>query len=194
MLPYATAAFNWFLNEDSQESPHFLYFRCDPYLPHLAAFLQPKLRYLGSDIGKICLNKLRQAYTLAALNTKETHSKQSKEKYDDIPHYKIGDLVMIRNFDKKSNWKAKHITDFRVVQLMGPRQLEVSNPTGRLRKVNICNVDRILPSDQIVHLIPDEQVFGRKGKYINNPHILNEVAIIDAFLHEHFPHVRIKHS
>ena len=39
LLPYAMAAFNWFPNEHSQESPHVLYFRCDPYLPHLAAFL-----------------------------------------------------------------------------------------------------------------------------------------------------------
>ena len=37
---------------------------------------------------------------LAALNTNEAHSKQSKDKYDDIPHCKIGDLVMIRKFDK----------------------------------------------------------------------------------------------
>ena len=37
LLPYATAAFNWFPNEHSQESPHFLYFGCDPYVPHLAA-------------------------------------------------------------------------------------------------------------------------------------------------------------
>ena len=27
LLPYATAAFNWFPNEHSQESPHFLYIR-----------------------------------------------------------------------------------------------------------------------------------------------------------------------
>ena len=47
----------------------------------------------------IHLDKLRQAYMLAALNTKEVHSKQSKEIYDAIPNYKIGDLVMIRNFE-----------------------------------------------------------------------------------------------
>ena len=43
-------------------------------------------------------------------------------------------------------------------------------------------------------LKPDEQVFGRKGKYINGPCILKEVAIIDAFLHENFPHVRMEHK
>ena len=37
---------------------------------------------------------------LAALNTKEACSKQNKEKYDDVPQYKIGDLVMIKDFHK----------------------------------------------------------------------------------------------
>ena len=47
---------------------------------------------------------------LAALNTKEAHAKQRKQKYDDIPNYKIGDSVMIRHSDKKSNWHAKYLT------------------------------------------------------------------------------------
>ena len=71
---YAIAAFNWFPNEHSQESPHILFFGCDPYLPHLAVVLQLKLGFLGSDQGMIHLNKLSQAYMLAALNMKESHS------------------------------------------------------------------------------------------------------------------------
>ena len=51
LLPYAMATLNWFLNELSQEYPHFLYFGCNPYLPHLTTFQQPKLRYLGTDKG-----------------------------------------------------------------------------------------------------------------------------------------------
>ena len=39
---------------------------------------------------------------LAALNMKEVHSKQTKWRYDDVPSYTIGDLIMIKNFDKKS--------------------------------------------------------------------------------------------
>ena len=113
LLPHAIAAFNWFPNENSQESPCCLYFRYDPYLPHLEAFVQP-LRYLGLNEGMIHLNKFRKAYILAAPNAKESHYKQSKEKYDDIPQYKIGDLVMIENFDKKSNWDAKYIPNFRI--------------------------------------------------------------------------------
>ena len=81
-------------------NPPFLYFRWDPYLSHLAAFLQPKLRYPGSDEGMTHLDKLRQAYMLVALNTKEACSKQNIDKYNDIPQCKIGDLIMIKNFDK----------------------------------------------------------------------------------------------
>ena len=100
LFPCATAAFNWFPNEHSQESPHFLYFGCDPYLPHSATFLQPKLRYLGSDEGMTHLNKLHQTYMLTALNTKEAHSKQKHEKHDDVPTFKIGDLTTVKYFDK----------------------------------------------------------------------------------------------
>ena len=37
---------------------------------------------------------------LVALNTKDAYSEQHKGKYYGIPHYKIGDLVMIRNYNK----------------------------------------------------------------------------------------------
>ena len=56
--------------------------------------------------------KLRQTYTLTALNTKEAHSKQKHDKHDDVPQFKIGDLIMIKKFDKKSNWNAKYVPNF----------------------------------------------------------------------------------
>ena len=61
-----------------------------------------------------------------------------------------------------------------------------------MKKVNVCDMQKIFPMDHIVSSILDKPVFGRKGKYINDPHILREVAIIDVSLHENFPHVRIK--
>ena len=85
---------------------------------------------------------------LAALNIKDTCTKQSKEKYDDVQNYIIGDLVMIRNFDKKSKWDVKYIPNFRIVPLIGSRKLQVADPTGRLRKFNVCDVHKILPSAQ----------------------------------------------
>ena len=101
---------------------------------------------------------------------------------------------MIKNFDKDLNWDMKYLPNFRIIRLIGPGQLEVSDLTGRLWKANISNVHKILSSDFIISSIPDEQVFGRKGKYINDPHILKEVLVIDVFVQENFPHVRIRHK
>ena len=81
---------------------------------------------------------------------------------------------------------------FRVVKLIGTRQLEAPNPTGRLQKVNILDVHKIIPADFIVSCLPDKQVFARKGKYINYPHTSEEVSAIDAFLDDYFPNVRLR--
>ena len=109
-----------------------------------------------------------------------------------MPTYKIGELVMIINFDNKSKWNTKYIPNIRIVCLLGPRQLEVSDPTGTLWKVNVCGGHKTLPSDHIVSSWPEEHVFGRRGKYINDPYIPKELAIIHTFLHKNFLHVRIK--
>ena len=192
LLPYATAAFNWFANEHSHESPHLLYFGHDPYLSHLAALLQPTLWYLDLNKDIIHLDKLRQAYMLAALNMRGAWSKQPKHKYDNVPIYHIDDLVMITNFDTKSNWDAKYIPNFRVVHVIGSPQLEVSDPMGRTRKINVCNAHKIMPSDHIISSTLDRQVCSQKGKYINDPRIIKEVVIIDAILREEFHQVMVR--
>ena len=184
--------FNLFPNEHSQESPHFLYFGQDSYLLHIAEFLQLNLRYLALEESMICIDKLRQAYMLAALNKREAHSMQIKQRYGDVPNYKIGDLVMIRNFDKKPTWDAKYVPNFRVVCLIGSRQLEISDPSDRTTKINVGDAHKIVLSDHIISSILDKKVFVRRGKYINYPRLLREVAIIDTFLHENFPQVRIR--
>ena len=93
-------------------------------------------------------------------------------KHDDVPQFKIDNLIMIRNFNKKSTLDAKYVPNYRVVRLMGTRQLEVSDPTGRLRKLNISDVHKVIPADFIVSCIPDKQLFAWKGKYINDQKLL----------------------
>ena len=76
---------------------------------------------------------------------------------------------MIKNLNKKSNWDAKYVSYYKVIKLTANRQLEVSDPIGRLRKVNISDIHKILPADFIASDIPDKQLFTRKSKYINDP-------------------------
>ena len=92
------------------------------------------------------------------------------------------------------NWDTNYVPHFRVVKLIGTIQLEVSDLKGRLKKVNICDVHKVLPSEFIVSCIPDKQVFTRKGKYINDPCILKEVMVIDAFLQDNFTNVKFRHQ
>ena len=44
----ATAAYNFFPNEHSRESPFYLMFGRDPQLP-LNTLLQPEIRYMGDE-------------------------------------------------------------------------------------------------------------------------------------------------
>ena len=74
------------------------------------------------------------------------------------------------------------------------RQLKITNLTSRLRKVNICDVHKFLSSDFIINWIPDEKVFGKKGKHINDPQVLKEVSVIETFLQKNFPNYRIRHN
>ena len=41
---------------------------------------------------------------------------------------------MIKNFDKKSDWDATYIPNFRIVRFIGSRKLEVFDLTHRLKK------------------------------------------------------------
>ena len=99
---------------------------------------------------------------------------------------------MINTFHKNSNWDAKYISNFRIVRFLGTRLLEVSDPTGKLRKVNICVVHKILPSEFIVSFIPDEQDFATKCKCINDWCILKEVMVIDVFLQDNFTIIKFR--
>ena len=67
---------------------------------------------------------------------------------------------MIKIFDRKFTWGAKYVPNFRVVALIGSRQLEVLDPMGRTRKINVCYAHKVMPLDNIISSILDEQGFG----------------------------------
>ena len=58
VIPLACAAYNFFPNEHSRESPFFLMFGRDPLIP-LNKLLRPKLRYLGNEEGILSLETLQ---------------------------------------------------------------------------------------------------------------------------------------
>ena len=100
IVPLACAAYNFFPNEHSKESPFFLMFGRDPRIP-INEFLTPKIRYLGDDENILSLESLKQIYHLVAQNLKLARERMSKNKGTYPSKLKKHDLVMIKNHTRK---------------------------------------------------------------------------------------------
>ena len=82
VVPLACAAYNFFPNEHSRESPFFLMNGRDPLLP-LTKLLQPKVRYLGNDENILSLEALKNIYQLIVTNLKLAREKRQPNVYID---------------------------------------------------------------------------------------------------------------
>ena len=70
LIHIAKMAYNIFPNSAAGESPFFLVYRRDAYLPTLYQCLQPKMQYMGGDICRIYLDAMREIYMMTVLNLK----------------------------------------------------------------------------------------------------------------------------
>ena len=96
IVPLACAAYNFFPNEHSKESPFFLMFGRDPRIP-INEFLTPRIRYLGDDENILSLESLKQIYHLVAQNLKLARERMNKNKETYPTKLKKHDLVMVKN-------------------------------------------------------------------------------------------------
>ena len=70
LAPIAVRAYNIFPYTATGESPFFLMYGQDAFLPTLHNLLQPKMHYMGDDECKIHLDLMREVYMLVVLNLK----------------------------------------------------------------------------------------------------------------------------
>ena len=110
----ATAAHNFIPNVTLKESPFFLMFGRDPYMP-LNKLLSQATRYLGTDEGipnlEASQNLLQITTQIGYAATKRNQSFKPVKPHD----FKVGDLVLVRNHTSKA-FQGKYQDSYRVVR------------------------------------------------------------------------------
>ena len=139
VVPLACAAYNFFPNEHSRESPFFLMFGRDPLLP-LTKLLRPKLRYLGNEESIVSLESLQNIYQLVVTNLKIAHEKRQPSLIVDSK-LKEGDLVLIKNHTAQA-FQPRFKGNFRVIKQKG-NQVEIKPAEGgETTKVHITDIKK----------------------------------------------------
>ena len=166
VVPLACAAYNFFPNEHSRESPFFLMFRRDPLIP-LTKLLRPKLRYLGNNESILSLETLQNIYQLVVTNLKMAREKRQPSSLVDSK-LKEGDLVLIKDHTAKA-FKPRFKGSFHVIKQKG-NQVEIRlTEGGETTKVHVTDVKKVTPAEHVVTQLPDYNKLGRLTKLRLNP-------------------------
>ena len=172
IVPLACAAYNFFPNEHSKESPLFLMFGRDPRIP-INKFLTPKIRYLGDDENILSLGSLKQIYHLVAQNLKLAREKMNKSKETYPIKLKKHDLVMIKNHARKQ-FQPLYKGYFRIISFKGNQVEVMPQNGGPSHYMHISDVKYVMLADSIIQHLPNFNELGRKTKYNLNPdHIID---------------------
>ena len=154
-------------NEHSKESPFFLMFGRDLVLP-LNTLLEPKIRYMGTDINIISLESMKILYEIVATNLKLARERGDPPKQPPPTKLQPGDTVVIQNHTK-GPFDPKYIGDYRVVSLKG-NQVEIQPAKGAPTEMkHLKHVKHVLPADRYISQLPSYSKFGRKTTLRINP-------------------------
>ena len=163
----ATAAYNFFPNEHSRESPFFLMFGRDPRVP-LNTLLTPKIRYMGTEENILSLEALQRIYHLVAENLKIAKERLHKNQQAYPTKLKTEDMVMIKTH-AEGQFQPIYKGYYRIVSFKGNQVQVVPVEGGKPHFVHITDVKYIMPVDSIIPHLPLPNQFGRMSKYNLNP-------------------------
>ena len=163
----ATAAYNFFPNEHSRESPFFLMFGRDPRIP-LNTLLEPKIRYMGTDENILSLEALQRIYYMVAENLKLARERQTKQKPYHPIKLKTEDMVMIKTH-ADGQFQPIYKGYYKIVSFKGNQVQVIPCEGEKPHFVHITDVKYVLPVDNVKSHIPTFNQFGRKTKLNLNP-------------------------
>ena len=163
----ATAAYNFFPNEHSKESPFFLMFGRDPRVP-LNTLLNPKIRYMGTEENILSLEALQRIYHLVAENLKMAKERLHKNQQAYPTKLKTEDMVMIKTH-AEGQFQPIYKGYYRIVSFKGNQVQVIPVEGGKPHFVHITDVKYVMPVDSIIPHLPLPNQFGRMSKYNLNP-------------------------
>ena len=171
----ATAAYNFIPNVTLKESPFFLMFGRDPYMP-LNKLLSQAMRYLGTDEGIPNLEALQNLLQMTITQIEYAATKRNKSfKPLKLHNFKVGDLELVRNHMSKA-FQEKYQDSYRMVKLLGKNQLEVKDQNNPLRQVHVTDVKETTMPEVLVQNIPDYKQFCRIAKLRLNPNNIEDLG------------------
>ena len=110
----AMAAYNFVPNITLKESPFFLMFSRDPYMP-LNQLISQARRYLGTDEGIPDLEALQNLLQMTTAQIEYAATRRNQKFKPVKPHdFKVGDLVLVRNLMSKA-FQEKYQDSFHVI-------------------------------------------------------------------------------
>ena len=179
-VPAVLAAYRVAPHTSTGDTPFFLVHGYDPPIP-ITKLLQPRLRYIGDDQGRLQLDRLHQAVASARYNLVEARSRQgyykAKKTNRGDPDYHIGQRVMLRNHGK-SALDTRWLPGYRIIEISrngrGFTLQEHSQTSSRIRRANITD---IAPDPYVNSWLRTQTEFGRPAKYINHPDIVGDPEI-----------------
>ena len=84
------------------------------------------------------IEMLREAYILIEINLKRTRDRILRMKTKDLPKFKVGDLVLLKN-NIKQNWDARYMPHFCIWKVNNDRAYDLQDPTGHVRCATVAH-------------------------------------------------------
>ena len=167
-------AYKTFPNSLTVESPQYLMFGCDAFMPKLFRLLLSKLRYMGDQKCKIHLDAFWEINMMAILNLKleESNVLLWLERDQGKTEFKVEDMVLLNNHTPTDAFNTKYKPNFRICKRISDKVFGIQGIAVKIRWVCIQHLQLLYPMEHILTHLSHRTSFGQTMKYINHPNLL----------------------